>query len=184
MDSDSGESRRDGDDGGADEFGATGGAAAEAGARGADGRFRKGASGNPAGRRAWRGRSGRPGDRLIGADEPTRSLILAEAYRTVRLNADGSIAGDEEEEMPVNQAIIRAMTRAALSGNRLAQHRWTQIVREAEREQRAAQVVIYNALEREHYRRDPKASYEDDIIYDGTEGTVLVRGDGGDGVSA
>lgn len=171
MQSDSGESRRGGSDN--DDMGD---AAAEAGARGPDGRFRKGASGNPAGRRAWRARSGRPGDRLIGADEPTRQLILAEAYRTVRLNADGSIAGDGEEEMPVNQAIIRAMARAALSGNRLAQHRWTQIVREAEREQRAAQAVIFNALERNHYRRDPKASYDDDIVFDTTAGTVLVRG--------
>ena len=164
MESDSGESRRN--------------SSGDEGTRGPDGRFRKGASGNPAGRRAWRGRSGRPGDRLIGADEPTRSLILAEAYRTVRLNADGSIADVGMEEMPVNQAIIRAMARAALSGNRLAQHRWTQIVREAEREQHAAQVVIYNALEREPYRRDPKASYDDDLIYDTTEGTVLVRGNG------
>jgi hypothetical protein len=146
--------------------------------RGEDGRFRKGASGNPTGRRAWRKRSGRPGDRLIGADEPTRTLILAEAYRTVRLNADGSIAEDDEAEMPINQAIIRAMTRSALSGNRLAQHRWTQIVREAEREQRAAQVVIYNALERNHYRRDPQASHDDDIILDTMVGTVLVREDG------
>jgi hypothetical protein len=81
----------------------------------------------------------------------------------------------------VNQAIIRAMARAALSGSRLAQHRWTQIVREAEREQRAAQVVIYNALEREHYRRDPTASYEDEVILDTMVGTVLVRGDDGDG---
>ena len=78
----------------------------------------------------------------------------------------------------MNQAIIRAMARAALSGNRLAQHRWTQIVREAEREQRAAQLVIFNALERNHYRRDPKASYDDDIVFDSTAGTVFVRGDG------
>jgi hypothetical protein len=144
-------------------------------ARGADGRFRKGASGNPTGRRGWRKRSGRPGDRLVGADEPTRELILTEAYRTVRLRNDGSIADDGEEEMPANQAILRAMMRAALSGNRLAQHRWTQLVREAEREQRAAQVVIYNAMERADYRRNPKASYDDDIILDTTVGTVLVR---------
>ena len=164
--------------------GATDGAAAEAAPRGPGGRFRKGASGNPNGRPTWPRRSGRRGDRLIGADEPTRTLILAEAYRTVRLNRDGSIAKDDgeaedEREMPLNQAIIRAMARSALSGNRLAQVRWTEIVREAEREQRAAQVVIYNALERDDYRRNPKASYDDDIILDTTVGTVLVREDGG-----
>ena len=170
------ESRRDG--GGSE---SAGGATAEDGARGPRGRFRKGVSGNPSGQRAQRKRSGAPGDRLIGADEPTRALILAEAYRPVRLTRNGRIADEDEENLPVAQAIIRAMARKALAGNRLAQHHWTQIVREAEREQRAAQMVIYNALEREHYRRDPKASYDDDLIYDTTAGTVLVRGDDGDG---
>ena len=157
------------------------GAAAEPGARGADGRFRKGQSGNPAGRRPRRRASGAPGDRLIGAGEPTRALILAEAYRMIRVNEDGSFEGDGEGEMPANQAVIRAMTRAALSGNRLAQHRWTQIVRQAEREQHAAQVAIFNALEREDYRRNPDASYEDDIIVDKIRGTVLVRDEEGEG---
>jgi hypothetical protein len=175
MDGDNGESGRDGSGESA------GRAAAEGSGRGTRGRFRKGVSGNPAGRPGWGKRSGAPGDRLIGADEPTRALILAEAYRPARLTRNGRIADEDEEQLPVNQAIIRAMARAALSGSRLAQHRWTQIVREAEREQRAAQVVIYNALEREHYRRDPKASYEDDLVFDPTAGTVLVRGDDADG---
>ena len=135
------------------------------------GAFARGASGNPAGRRAWRARSGRPGDRLIGADEPTRDVILAEAYRFVMVEEDG-----KKRAMPLTQAVMRAMAQAALSGNRLAQHRWTRIVREAEREQRKAQTLIYNALERAHYRRNPAASYADDIIFDTTAGTVLVRG--------
>ncbi|MEO9132246.1 MAG: hypothetical protein ABI240_13685 [Sphingomonas sp.] len=50
-----------------------------------------------------------------------------------------------------------------------------QIVRQAELEQHAAQVAIFNARERGGYRRNPFASYEDDIIV----GTVLVRGDEG-----
>ncbi|MEP7005178.1 MAG: DUF5681 domain-containing protein [Sphingomonas bacterium] len=176
MEYDKSESNRDhADDGGASSV------AAEPDARGAGGRFRKGQSGNPAGRRAWRKESGAPGHRLIGAREPTRALILAEAYRMVRVKEDGSFEDDGEEEMPANQAVIRAMTRAALSGNRVAQHRWTQIVREAEREQHAAQVAIFNALERVDRRRDPEASYEDDIIVDKIAGTVLVRGDDGDG---
>ena len=99
----------------------------------------------------------------------------------VRVNEDGSFEEDGEAEMPANQAVIRAMTRAALSGNRLAQHRWTQIVRQAEREQHAAQVAIFNALEREDYRRNPEASYEDDIIVDKIRGTVLVRDEEGEG---
>ena len=176
MDIEISESRRD-----AHGSESAGGGASEDGTRGPRGRFRKGVSGNPSGQRAERKRSGAPGDRLIGADEPTRALILAEAYRPVRLTRNGRTADEDEEGLPVTQAIIRAMARKALSGNRLAQHHWTQIVREAEREQHAAQVVIYNALEREHYRRDPNASYDDDLVYDPTEGTVLVRGDDGDG---
>ena len=168
------ESRRDG--GGE----SAGDATAKDGTRGPRGRFRKGVSGNPSGQRAERKRRGAPGARRLGADAPTRALILAEAYRPVRLTRNGRTADEDEEGLPVTQAIIRAMARKALAGNRLAQHHWTQIVREAEREQRAAQVVIYNALEREHYRRDPTASYEDDLVFDPTVGTVLVRGDTGD----
>jgi hypothetical protein len=136
----------------------------------------KGQSGNPAGRPPRAKASGAPGDRLIGADEPTRAMILTEAYRVITVEEDG-----KRRAMPLNQAVLRAMGRSALSGNRLAQQRWTRIVREAEREQRQAQALIYHALEREHYRRDPKASYADDIVYDGTSGDVLVRDLGGEG---
>jgi hypothetical protein len=133
-------------------------------------RWRKGKSGNPAGRP--RKPRGSRGDRLLGADQPTRTMILTEAYRIVAFVEDGV-----RQEMPMNQAVWRAMGRAALKGNRLAQYRFTQIVHEMEREQHAAQVVLYNALEREHYRRDPKASFDDDIVMDATTGTVLVRGE-------
>lgn len=130
----------------------------------------KGQSGNPAGRPPRPKPTGAPGDRLIGADERTRDMILAEAYRFVTVEEEG-----KRTTMPLNQAVLRAMGRSALNGNRLAQQRWTLIVREAEREQRLAQKLIYNALERVHYRRDPKASYADDLVYDTTSGNVLVR---------
>ena len=132
--------------------------------------WRKGQSGNPAGRPPRPKPSGAPGDRLIGADEPTSDVILAEAYRVVMVEEGG-----KKRAMPLTQAVMRAMGQAALSGNRLAQHRWTRIVREAEREQRKAQTLIYNALERAHYRRDPAASYADDIIFDTTNGDTLIR---------
>jgi hypothetical protein len=132
--------------------------------------WRKGQSGNPAGRPPRPRVSGAPGDRLIGAGEPTRDMILAEAYRLVTVEEDG-----KRREMPLNQAVLRAMGRAALSGKRLAQHRWTRIVREAEREQRLAQKLIYNAMERRDPRRDEKAKYTDDLVFDPTNGDVLVR---------
>lgn len=132
--------------------------------------WHKGQSGNPAGRPPRAKASGAPGDRLVGADEPTRGMILAEAYRLVTVEEDG-----RRHTMPLNQAVMRAMGQAALSGNRLAQHRWTRIVREAEREQRRAQALIYNAMERKDPRRNPHARYDDEIVFDTTNGDVLVR---------
>lgn len=79
--------------------------------------------------------------------------------------------------MPLNQAARRAMGEAAPKGNRAAQYRFTRIVREMEQEQHAAQVVLVNALAQMHNRRDPKATFEDDIVVDPTVGTVLVRGE-------
>jgi Family of unknown function (DUF5681) len=137
-------------------------------------RWGKGQSGNPAGRPPRPRPQGSRGDRLLGADEPTRMMILEEAYQIVRIKEDGV-----EYEMPLSQAIWRAMGRAALSGNRLAQYRYTRIVREMEREQLAAQAALYHALEREHYRRLPGASFADDLVYDVTSGAVVVRGDTG-----
>ena len=142
------------------------------GTRSAETQFRKGRSGNPAGRPARPKASGSRGDRLIGADQPTRSMILAEAYRMVSFMEDGV-----RREMPLNQAVWRALGKAALKGNRLAQYRFTRIVHEMEQEQHAAQVVLYNALERVHMRRDPKATFADDIVVDTMVGTVLVRGE-------
>lgn len=171
------ESRRDaggdhGDGTGAIEPGSGGAARREASGR----PWRKGQSGNPAGRPPRPKATGAPGDRLIGADEPTRDMILAEAYRTISFTEGGAA-----HEMQVNQAVFRVLTRAALDGNRLALQRWTRIVREAEREQRAAQRLIYNAMERDDCRRNPKASYDDDIVFDTTNGDTLVRGSGDEG---
>jgi len=60
--------------------------------------FRKGQSGNPAGRPR---RSGAPGDRLRGSDEPTRQMILEEAYRPVEVRE-----GDAVHTLPMNQAVF------------------------------------------------------------------------------
>lgn len=76
-------------------------------------RFAKGQSGNPRGRPKMRGGSGKPGDRLIGADQPTRRMILEEAYRTITVRD-----GDEEIQMTANRAVFRAMMERALKGSR------------------------------------------------------------------
>lgn len=139
-------------------------------------RFRKGHSGNPAGRpRA----TGAPGDRLRGAAEPGREMILAEAYRRVMVEEDGA-----EIELSTHEAVLRAMATAARQGNQTAQYRWTQLVKAAEAEQKRAQIALYNVLEREEIRREwsdsegrmvPCSSYQDDIVVDSRSGTVVVR---------
>jgi len=142
-------------------------------------RFTKGISGNPKGR-PKRG-TGAKGDRLPGADEPTRRVILAEAYRMVTVKD-----GDTELVMPAHAAVFRALTEKALKGSQIAQRRWTAMVREAEAEQKREQIAIYNLLEVEglehelsyfHGRRMPVKSYEDDILVDGKTGVAVVRGE-------
>jgi hypothetical protein len=142
-------------------------------------RFKKGQSGNPAGRpRA----TGKPGDRLRGSDEPTRAMILEEAYRTVPVTI-----GDAVVEMPMNQAVFRSLGMVALTGNLTALRRWTELVRMAEAEQKQAQVAIHNAFERdgqheelEHRRRndeDMGEFYHQDILYDRRTGNTVILGE-------
>ncbi|MEP7006198.1 MAG: DUF5681 domain-containing protein [Sphingomonas bacterium] len=147
----------------------------------AEHRFRRGQSGNPAGRPPRRG-TGAPGDRLPGADEPTRAMILEEAYRPMTVTE-----GDEEVTLSTHRAVFRAMAAAAVSGNQTAQHRWTQLVQAAEAQQKRSQIALYNALEREERESDWDAaqrdenweavgpSYGDDIIVDSRSGIVVVR---------
>ncbi|MES2042283.1 MAG: DUF5681 domain-containing protein [Pseudomonadota bacterium] len=136
-------------------------------------RWQKGQSGNPKGPAPrLRPARGGPGDRLPGADEPTRAMILAEAYRTVTFTEEGVTF-----EMPAGQAVLRAMMVNAVRGNRIAQWRFTQIVQEAERQQKRTQEALYNVFERPAYG-EPKAavSRDDDLIYDDRTREMVVRG--------
>ncbi|MGH6615850.1 DUF5681 domain-containing protein [Sphingomonas sp.] len=144
-------------------------------------RFPKGQSGNPAGRpRA----TGAPGDRLRGSDEPTRGMILDEAYRMVPVDVDGKIV-----EMRMGQAVMRSLATAALNGNPTAMRRWTELVRQAEADQKMAQVAIYSVFERDAQQKEISARkgergditefYADDILFDPKTGRVVVRGEDG-----
>jgi len=145
-------------------------------------RFRKGQSGNPAGRPR---QSGAPGNRLRGADEPTQRMILDEAYGVVTV-----CEGDSEIEMPMNQAVFRAIGLAALKGSLSAQRRWAEMVQAAEAAQKRAQVAIYNVAERQdkelaarlhQWKMEneddvaPHDHYAEDIIVDGRSGTIVIR---------
>ncbi|GAA0338316.1 hypothetical protein GCM10009087_55980 [Sphingomonas oligophenolica] len=135
--------------------------------------FIKGTSGNPAGRPRGRFATGAPGDRLPGADRPTRAAILAEAYRLVTVEE-----GAEAVTLPANRAVFRALTNRALNGSQIAQRRWTEIVQKAELEQMQDQLAIYNVMERPPFGHEDEA-YEDDILVDRRSGTVVIRSVGG-----
>ncbi|MDB5674351.1 MAG: hypothetical protein JWM65_1333 [Sphingomonas bacterium] len=145
-------------------------------------RFKKGQSGNPTGKKKHK--PGREPWRPLGSDEPTRKMILREAYRKVRVRD-----GDREVKMPTNQAVFRAMAAAAIDGNRVAQHLWTQIVRRAEREEAEAygaylgEAMDYKLNWTKVLREGgpgalPEDLYPhpDDVLIDPRTGRVEIRG--------
>ncbi len=138
-------------------------------------RFKPGQSGNPAGR-PRRVASGAPGDRLPGAHEPTKAMILEEAYRVVTVRL-----GDEEQELAMNRAVFRALGEAAIAGNRVAQRQWVRIVREAEAEQRRDQIAVHNAVvwpvgdSWDRTGRASTADYTDEIIVDRRSKVTVVK---------
>jgi hypothetical protein len=138
-------------------------------------RFKPGQSGNPGGK-PRRAATGAPGDRLPGAHEPTKSMILAEAQRMVTVRI-----GDEAVEMPMNEAVFRALGEAALGGSRIAQRHWTRMVREAEAEQRRDQIAVHNAVEwpvgdrLDRTKRPITADYGDEIIVDRRTKVTVIK---------
>ena len=142
--------------------------------RGSGRPFTKGQSGNPAGRPLRRA-TGAPGDRLPGSDQPTRGVILNEAYSLVTVGE-----GDEAVEMPANVAVFKALTMAALKGSQIAQRRWTRMVREAELEQKVDQAAIFHAMEQPSQYGRGEPSYDHDIIFDRFSREVIVRAVGED----
>jgi hypothetical protein len=148
-------------------------------------RFKKGRSGNPRGRPRKSKSPKREQSRLVGSDEPTRQMILEEAYRTVRVRE-----GDQVVEMPTNRAVFRAMSMAAIKGNRVAQRDWTAIVQRVEGEQRQTQLEWFQAMV--EYKRDAEAEiarcaalgveppemipHPDDIHIDPNTGIAQVHG--------
>jgi hypothetical protein len=106
--------------------------------------FLKGQSGNPAGRPRWRGGAGTKGDRLVGSDEPTRAMMLDEAYRLLPPEDEDTLVG-----IPAHRAVFRALMRTALGGNQIAQRQFTMMVNSAEQAQKRDQLALYNLREEE-----------------------------------
>ena len=74
------------------------------------GRFRRGRSGNPSG--TPKGARNRP----VAGGERLRGLLLKEAYRPIKVTADGT-----EVTMPLAQAVLRSLSVAAAKGEARAQ---------------------------------------------------------------
>jgi hypothetical protein len=88
-------------------------------------RFKKGQSGNPKGRPRG-ARNKRSIDFGFG-NGATEELLKQEAYRTISVRE-----GDQVIELPVIQAVFRAMGVAALKGNRFARRNLAEMVKSVE----------------------------------------------------
>lgn len=148
----------------------------------AEHRFQKGRSGNPAGRPRGAKSKPKPFD---PAAQPTDSLILEEAYRTVTIRE-----GDRVIELPAIQAAIRSLAISAMKGSRLSQKALAEIVREVEQRRHADHLLMLeNAFEykqrwtAELRRRkalgidEPEPiPHPDDLVIDTRTGKVRTEG--------
>jgi hypothetical protein len=97
----------------------------------------------PAATRFKPGQSGNPKGRPKGArnrmpqlnEERLKSIVMAEAYRTIKVND-----GPRQVDMQVAQAVVRAISLNALKGHHRAQHLFAQLLGQTE----ASNKVLYD----------------------------------------
>jgi hypothetical protein len=97
-------------------------------------RFRKGESGNPAGRP-----KGSKNRRPVLA-ERFRSLMLEEAYRPIRLSKDG-----QEFTLPMTQVVLRKLAQAAAKGDARAQAMFFKMVSTSANDEVAIEEMVQGA---------------------------------------
>jgi hypothetical protein len=143
-------------------------------------KFKPGQSGNPRGRP--KGSRNKP-PRLN--EERLKEIIIAEAYRTIKIND-----GDKKVSIPMAQAIVRSLAVNAAKGQHRAQQLFAELVTMTERANKALhdgylQTAIEYKVdwERELERRrtfginasDP-IPHPDDIVIDMKTGEVKING--------
>jgi hypothetical protein len=144
--------------------------------------FRKGQSGNPAGRPKKTKR--RVIDTGFGKNA-ANEMLLAEAYRPVMVRE-----GEEVIELPALQAVFRAMGVSAMKGNRFAQRTMAELVKGVEEEHSRLMVEAFGraidykrewewAFARADALGKPRPEpvpHPDDIILDANKGTFRIAG--------
>ena len=145
-------------------------------------RFQKGQSGNPRGRpKGSRNRSKTPALN----EERMKSILLEEAYRTIRLNE-----GNTQITIPMAQAVIRSLAVNAAKGNQRAQRLFTELLFTTERENKRVHDEFLDAAisykvswEREFERRQRLGTtgpeplpHPDHVIVDIRTGEVAIKG--------
>lgn len=101
------------------------------------GRFVKGQSGNPRGRP----RKPKPQPPRL-SDAPSESYLEQEAYRTIKLRENG-----REIELPVTQAVYRALITNAIKGSRLSAREFFKHLKQAEDEREKRKLDNYLHLQ-------------------------------------
>ena len=150
----------------------------------AERRFRKGQSGNPA------GRPRRKKDQVPRVDtgfgkKAAEEFLRIEAYRPVMVRE-----GEKVIELPAIQAVFRSMGVSALKGNRFAQKALTEMVAKMEAEHHASRMELFGTMF--EYKREwdkeiercrsaglpePKMiPHPDDIVLDPKTGDCRILG--------
>lgn len=143
-------------------------------------RFKPGQSGNPRGRR-----KGAKNKTPALNEERLKTIILKEAYRTIKVND-----GDKPVTVPMAQAIVRTLAINAARGNARAQRLFTDLLTTTERENKRLHdewldtAITYKIeWEKELARREATGAagpeplpHPDDIIIDMNTGGVIIKG--------